>query len=94
MTEYRLVPVEPTEEMVAAIAHADWTSKSDLSWADGWRIMLSAAPPAPTREEVARVIRQCIKVDATGLAPAVAGSYVLGFEEAADAILSLLGRPE
>lgn len=42
------------------------------------------------REAVARIIRQHVKVDATGLAPAIASVFMVGIEEAADAILSLL----
>lgn len=42
------------------------------------------------REEVEAILRRRIKVDATGLAPAVIGHHVLGFDEAADALLPLL----
>lgn len=47
------VPREPTQEMRGAIAHADWHSKDDLTWEDGWRIMLAAAPAAPQAAGVA-----------------------------------------
>jgi hypothetical protein len=50
--------------------------------------------PALDRDGVARIIREHVKVDATGLAPAVVGHFILGFEDAADAILSLLASQE
>ncbi len=34
---------EPTEAMSKAIARADWMGTKDLSWADGWRIMIHEA---------------------------------------------------
>jgi len=39
------------------------------------------------RERLAGLARQHIKVDATGLAPAVVSHYIDGFDELADAIL-------
>jgi hypothetical protein len=48
----------------------------------------------PDREAVARIIREHVKVDATGLAPAVVGHCIFGFEDAADAILSLPASQE
>lgn len=58
MTEYRLVPVEPTEEMIEAVdALIQKTHKEDIHFPDGvrlvWATMLAAAPPAPSREVVA-----------------------------------------
>jgi hypothetical protein len=41
---WAVVPVEPTDKMLEAILRADWTSHTDLLWADGYRIMLAAAP--------------------------------------------------
>jgi hypothetical protein len=55
--------------------------------------MLSAAP-AVDRQAVVETIMRHIRVDATGLAPAVVGHYIFGFEEAADAILALFGEGE
>lgn len=40
---------EPTEAMRRQIARDDWMGRSDLSWTDGYRIMIEAAlaePPA------------------------------------------------
>lgn len=45
-------------------------------------------PDTARREALIALIRQHVKADATGLAPAVIGHYLFGFEEAADAILS------
>jgi hypothetical protein len=52
MTGWQMVPVEPTEAMTdAAEALSDhWTT-----WADAWRAMLAAAPPAPSAVPVAWV---------------------------------------
>jgi len=48
-------------------------------------------PEAMTpREKVAAAIREHIKVDATGLAPAIASAFVVGVDQAADAILTAL----
>lgn len=47
-------------------------------------------PARPDQEAVARVLREHIKVDATGLAPAVASAFVTGIDEAASAVLALL----
>jgi hypothetical protein len=47
----------------------------------------------PDREAVARIIRAHVKVDATGLSPGIASVFMLGFEEAADAILTALFPP-
>jgi hypothetical protein len=40
----KLVPVEPTEEMMRAVRHLDWTSKTDVDWDEGYRVMIAAAP--------------------------------------------------
>lgn len=46
------------------------------------------------RESLVAIMRQHIKADASGLAPAVISHYLFGFEDAADAILTLLSaRP-
>lgn len=42
------------------------------------------------RERLAEILRQRIKADAVGLAPAVIGHLLIGFEDAADAILAAL----
>ena len=41
---WAVVPVEPTDKMLEAVLRADWASHTDLLWADGYRIMLAAAP--------------------------------------------------
>ena len=51
--------------------------------------LLLAGPPEPSVEEVARVIKDFVKADATGLAPAVIGHYLFGFKEAAQAVQAL-----
>jgi hypothetical protein len=43
-----------------------------------------------TDEEVEAVLREHIRVDATGLAPAVVGHMVFGFADAAKAVRALL----
>ncbi len=45
--------------------------------------------PEISKATLIKVMRQHIKADATGLAPAVISHYIVGFEEAADAILNL-----
>jgi hypothetical protein len=70
--------------------YADHLPRPDADEADA----LFTRPRVPAgldREAVARIIREHVKVDATGLAPAVVGHCIFGFEEAADAILSLIG---
>lgn len=44
---FAVVPKNPTKAMLAAVAHADWMSKHDVNWRDGYKIMLSAAEPQP-----------------------------------------------
>lgn len=46
-----------------------------------------------TRDDIARVIREHVRCDATGLNPHIAGLYLTGFYEAADAVLAALGQP-
>lgn len=46
------------------------------------------------REEIHSILRRCIKVDATGLAPAVIGHHILGYDDAVDALLPLLTTAE
>lgn len=46
--------------------------------------------PMTPREKVAAAIREHIKVDATGLAPAIASAFIVGVDQAADAILAAL----
>jgi hypothetical protein len=43
MTQWKLVPVEPTEEMIKAVNTAD-CHNFELSWAEGYKAMLDAAP--------------------------------------------------
>lgn len=45
--------------------------------------------PEISKEALIEIMRQHIKADAVGLAPAVIAHYLVGFEEAADAILNL-----
>lgn len=37
------VPREPTVAMRSAVAKFDWESKCDVDWADGYRVMITAA---------------------------------------------------
>jgi hypothetical protein len=53
--------------------------------------MLSAAPPAPTREVIEALLDKHIYAEAES--EGVSWVKVWGIREAADAILSLLGRP-
>lgn len=48
-----------------------------------------ASPSTPGEEEIAALLRATIRVDASGLAPAVVSHYIDGFDEAARAILAL-----
>lgn len=41
-----------------------------------------------SKDNIANIIREHVRVDATGLAPAVIGHYICGIEEAAEAILA------
>ena len=44
---WAVVPVEPTKEMLWAANGADWYAPPErLTWADGYRLMLAAAPGA------------------------------------------------
>lgn len=43
MMEWKLVPVEPTPEMLKAVSVAD-CHNFELSWAEGYKAMLNAAP--------------------------------------------------
>lgn len=40
----KLVPLIPTPEMLAAVAKLDYESPNDVSWCDGYSVMLKAAP--------------------------------------------------
>lgn len=42
--------------------------------------------PMTLREKVLRAIRENVKVDATGLSPAVASVFIVGIDQATDAI--------
>jgi hypothetical protein len=94
MTEYRLVPVEPTEEMIeAACTFETWgwgfTRELDREAAAAtYAAMLSAAPPTPTREAIEAQLDKHIYAEAESEGVAWVG--VRGIREAADAILSLL----
>lgn len=46
-----------------------------------------------TSEKIEAILRECIKVDATGLSPAVAPAYIVGIEEAAREISALALLP-
>jgi hypothetical protein len=46
------------------------------------------------RERIELAMRRSIKCDASGLSPAVASVYLVGFEEAVDAILDDLMKPD
>ena len=63
---------------------------------EGWQGRAALSIPAPQAQPDARaveaILRQHIRCDATGLAPAVASVYLTGFEEAAKAV-SLLSAP-
>ena len=52
---WKLVPVEPTEQMLrACIYNTDYDTEGDWSAAEGnYRAMLSAAPPAPAAQPLA-----------------------------------------
>jgi len=43
MKKFVLMPVEPTEEMLKAVSAAD-CHNFELSWAEGYKAMLNAAP--------------------------------------------------
>lgn len=73
-----------------------------------WHGMLADAPPPPasvpaptvdgeaaqiTAEQIKAVLREHIKADATGYAPAIAGLLLVGFDEAAEAVAALIGSP-
>lgn len=96
MTEYRLVPVEPTPEMIeAALTFETWgwgfTRELDREAASAtYAAMLAAAPPAPSREDIEAVLDHHLY--AVAESDGVAWVGVRGTREAADAILSLLGR--
>lgn len=51
----------------------------------------SAAAASIPRAELEAIIRQHIRCDASGLAPAVASVFLCGFEDATDAIVERLG---
>lgn len=38
-----MMPREPTVAMRSAVAKFDWESKCDVDWADGYRVMITAA---------------------------------------------------
>lgn len=64
MTEWKLVPVEPTEEMVEAhfAAHAKAkTVFADVS--DIWHAMLAASPASPLSAEVEEMVGRLLKVE-------------------------------
>ncbi len=91
-------------DLTAAIADAkgalerdQWCAGTTVSHATMRALLRAASPPSPnlpSREAIAEAIKATIKADATGLAPAVIGYHISGFEEAADAILALFTPPE
>lgn len=48
--------------------------------------------PVSAVEAIEKAMRDHIKVDATGLSPAVASAYVVGFDEAAKAVSEIAAR--
>lgn len=87
-----------TEGRPAVVVDIEETEHFMRSVAD---ILSALTPPAEPvsrpagegeREAVARIIRQHVKVDATGLAPAVASVLMVGIEEAADAIMEIFSN--
>ena len=102
MTEYRLLPVEATQEMIeAACTFETWgwgfTRELDREAAAAtYAAMLSAAPPAPTREEVARVLGKIDGAKWTDTYVQFTTPEHNGppekYYRMADAILALLGR--
>lgn len=96
MTEYRLVPVEATREMIeAACTFETWgwgfTRELDREAAAAtYAAMLSAAPPAPAREAIEALIEHHVAGEVRG--PREGWIELVGVREAADAILALLGR--
>jgi hypothetical protein len=52
MSGWKLVPAEPTPEMLRAIHWHDYLNPMDTDWAVAYRIMLNAAPEAPSAEPV------------------------------------------
>jgi hypothetical protein len=72
MTDYRTVPVEPTEEMLAAGERAAWDNDNSMpairAMTKAWSAMLAAAPalsasPAPADDLVERVAGYPVTVD-------------------------------
>ncbi len=49
-------------------------------------------PACVALEAIEKAMRDHIKVDATGLSPAVASAYVVGFQEAAKAVAEIIAR--
>lgn len=49
-------------------------------------------PPLPLEEQIAGLLREHIKVDAAGLAPAVVSHHITGFDEAARALSALFPK--
>jgi hypothetical protein len=50
---WKLVPVEPTPDMMRAVRHLDYTSPTDVDWDEGYRVMLAAAP-TPERADAVK----------------------------------------
>ncbi|MCV0413476.1 MAG: hypothetical protein K5831_01155 [Brevundimonas sp.] len=92
MTEYKTVPVEPTEAMLAAgQAAGDYGDALKKAY----RAMLSAAPavqPAAGREEIARIIRDWAQIGGTNWYRN-SGEADINAEELADRILAALAHP-
>ena len=49
---YKLVPLVPTLEMLHAVAKFDYESNKDVSWWEGYNVMLAAAPELPIANPV------------------------------------------
>ncbi len=99
LTKWKLVPVEPTEEM-------DSAARDECHRMAGcidpvlhvWDVMLSAspAPSLPTREEIARVIYEatCVAYNARPGWAGEPGVVKTLHHLQADAILALFAQPQ
>ena len=67
----------------------DVAAYAAFCWHHGWSTASPIREPEISKEALIETMRQHIKADAVGLAPAVIAHYLVGFEEAADAILNL-----
>lgn len=101
----RLVPRRATPQQLEAAAFnlsaeigAEEAMKLGPHIELAYELLVAAAPASPLPEgggvdEIMAILREEIKCDATGLAPAVASIYLIGFERAAQRILTLPAAP-